>query len=500
MWAVVPLLAAAFALDSTTIAVQIDSAHHEVVITLGPVRLAPPEAHGGESHHEMHHGGPAGPHAPVLYPFHWPVSGWCRGFSIALADSAGRPLPRTLLHHLNVVNFERRQLVHPAYERLLAAGRETEDVRLPSGIAVPLDEGDRLGLLVMFGASEAGAPRLVYATLRLPWTPARRSPRPLAVVPLLMDVGFRAAKTDAFDIPPGRSERSFEFTLPVSGRLLGLGGHLHDYGVALRLEEAATGRVVAELRPRTDGRRVTAMPRKLYGVSGDGLRLRAGRRYRAVAVYESDRAETIPDGAMGVLGGIFAPDGGELPKSVAGDAALAEDAAGLDALRKEPPHSDPASVPPAPVGIVGAQDALLHAVGRAVDESAAADVHADVGDRSAAAGEREDVARLEGVELPLDRAAALRLVGAAAREENAVLRVGVLDEPGAVEAVAPLPFAAELIRLPHHLGRGRDDGVGEGERRGSRGGIPGAGRPAARRRVAGAEPADRVRRREWRRG
>jgi hypothetical protein len=499
MWSIVPLIAAALALDSTGIAVQVDSARREVVIRLGPVHLAPPGPPGSEGHHGMHHGAPAGSHAPVLYPFRWPVSGWCRGFSITLGDSAGRPLPRTLLHHLNVVNFERRQLVHPAYERLLAAGRETEDVRLPSGIAVPLAEGDRLGLLVMFGASEPGAPGVAYATLRLPWAAARQSPRPLAVVPLLMDVGFRAAKTDAFDIPPGRSERSVEFTLPVSGRLLGLGGHLHDYGVALRLEEAATGRVMAELRPRTEGGRVTAMPRKLYGVSGEGLRLRAGRRYRAVAVYESDRAETIPDGAMGVLGGIFAPDGGELPRSVAGDAALAEDAAGLDALRQESPHSDPATVPPAPVGIVGAQHALLHAVGRAVDESAVADVHADVGDRSAAGGKREDVARLEGVELPLHRAAPLRLIDAAAREENAVLRVGVLDEPRAVEAVASFPFTAELVRLAHHVRRGRDHGIGEGERCRSRGCVV-PGRSATQRRVAGAGAADRVRRRERRHG
>jgi hypothetical protein len=45
----------------------------------------------------------------------------------------------------------------------------------------------------------------------------------------------------------------------------------------------------------------------LYGVLGRGPHLKAGRPYRLVAVYEGSPADSIR-GAMGLMGGIFAPD------------------------------------------------------------------------------------------------------------------------------------------------------------------------------------------------
>lgn len=100
--------------QSTTdpgVSVRVDSSRHEVLVVAGPFRLS-----GGTGHHD--HSG----HAAVLLPFRWPVGGWLRGVAIEVSDSQGRPLSRRLLHHLNVVNLERRQLVQPAYERLLAVG------------------------------------------------------------------------------------------------------------------------------------------------------------------------------------------------------------------------------------------------------------------------------------------------------------------------------------------------------------------------------------------
>src|SRR2546426_683140 len=48
-------------------------------------------------------------------------------------------------------------------------------------------------------------------------------------------------------------------------------------------------------------------PTKLLALRGEGLRLKAGRRYRIVAVYDNPTADTIP-GAMGIIGGLFVPD------------------------------------------------------------------------------------------------------------------------------------------------------------------------------------------------
>jgi hypothetical protein len=307
------------------LAVRVDSARHEVVLEAGPFHLARAAAHA--AHDRVHHGEQ---HQQIVLPFEWPIDQWCHGFAIELTDGAGRPLPRMLIHHLNVVNFERRQLIHPAFERLLAAGRETDDVRLPGGIAVPLARGDRLALLLAWPAGVADAPDEVHLRLRLPWVSPRRAPAPLAVIPLLIDIGYEAGASDAYDVPPGRSTRTLEFTLPVSGRLLGIGGHLHDHGELIRLEEVESGRVIVELRPHLRDGHVTGMPRKLFGARGDGVKLRAGRHYRATAVYEHGEPGLLRDGAMAVLGGIFAPDDPRaLPRARGQDDDLAQDAASL---------------------------------------------------------------------------------------------------------------------------------------------------------------------------
>jgi hypothetical protein len=52
---------------------------------------------------------------------------------------------------------------------------------------------------------------------------------------------------------------------------------------------------------------VTGVSHGLYGILGRGPHLIAGRQYRLVAVYQGSPADSIR-GAMGMMGGIFAPD------------------------------------------------------------------------------------------------------------------------------------------------------------------------------------------------
>src|SRR4051812_19085955 len=111
--------------------VAIDSARGIIVITVGPVDIPA--------------GVPYNEHvAPAPIDVAWPVSGWIRGFRMDLVDSCGRVLPREMLHHAGVVNADRRQLVSPAAERLIAASRETEEVQLPASMGVPLTLGSHL--------------------------------------------------------------------------------------------------------------------------------------------------------------------------------------------------------------------------------------------------------------------------------------------------------------------------------------------------------------------
>ena len=287
-----------------TVSVAIDSARHEVTITAGPydlVNMPPMENHGmmdlGASHD-----------TPVLR-FDWPVEGWLRGFRIELVDRNGRAVPRHVMHHMIMVNFARRQLLYSAAERLLGAGTETEDANVPKTIGIPLTPGMDLGMYVAWHNDTGADLEGVMLKVSMQWTPRNQNPRPANAMPIYMDVNLTVGGTNTYDVPAGRSEKAHEFSLPVGGRLLGVSGHMHDYGMLVRLEDVASGKVLTrvETKREKDGK-VIGMGRKLFGVTGDGLKLEAGRRYRVVAVYDNPTGETLVNGAMAHMVGLFVPD------------------------------------------------------------------------------------------------------------------------------------------------------------------------------------------------
>ena len=323
MW-VVPLLSVLLfqTLPDPAVSVRVDSSRREVIVAAGPFTV------GGGGHHEH------SSHGVILLPFRWPVGGWLRGAAIEITDGHGKRLSPGLLHHLNIINVERRQVVQAAYERLLAVGQETGDLMLPAGVGVPVADQSRLALLVAWDHMAPGDLGAVDLKIRFRWLPSNTVPQPVAVLPFPLDVGFDAATSDAYDLPPGPSERQFEFTVGPAGRILAIGGHLHDHGVSIRLEESGSGKVLVELRPEIDrAGRVISMPTRIPGASGDGILLRAGRSYRVVARYDNPTGGVLVDGAMGLLVGIFAPDRPDLKMwSADGVAELAVDAHALAAF------------------------------------------------------------------------------------------------------------------------------------------------------------------------
>ena len=328
MFASLLLLPALFITDQPPFTVRVNPGRHEVTLTLGPMHLAGSAP--GEGHGAMHHGG----HGFPLVRFDWPVSGWIRGFRIRITDAGSRPLSRRLLHHLNLLHLERRQLVEPVYERTIALGQETEDALLPASIGVRIETGTEMALLTAFANEAGGDLHGVTLELVVIYLPANTVPRPREVRPVAIDLGFRPGETDAFDVGPGRTVRERDFVLPTGGKLLGIGGHLHDYAESIALMDLTSGKTLFELRTRADSSgKVSGVERKLFGIRGDGLRLRAGRTYRVVAVYRNPLGHTLVDGGMAVLAGIFAPDvAADWPVLDKSDKVFLADLAGLDRL------------------------------------------------------------------------------------------------------------------------------------------------------------------------
>src|SRR3954453_24255377 len=118
--------------------VTIDSAKHEVVIVAGPYHLPNMPRMGKDGMMMMDHG--MG-HDEIVNRFDWPVDGWMRGFAWSVVDAKGQPIERRLMHHMIMVNFDRRQITYRAAERLMGAGSETEDVTVPKTIGVPMKKG-----------------------------------------------------------------------------------------------------------------------------------------------------------------------------------------------------------------------------------------------------------------------------------------------------------------------------------------------------------------------
>lgn len=301
------LVAGLFALAALTsdpvARVVVDSARHEVTVIAGPFHVAamPP----GMKHEDMEM---MNDHNTPLIRFEWPVAGWLRGFRIEVEDANGKSIDRRLIHHLIGVNFDRRQLLYPAVERIFGIGRETEDMYVPKSIGVPMTAGLKLGMYMAWQNETGVDLDNIQIKVMLAYSPPNLNPRPVSALPLYMDVNLTVGGTNTFDVPSGKSEKAWEFTMPLDGRLLGYSGHLHDFGTGVRLEDVATGKVLGTVKSTlaADGK-ITKISRALPGVGGDGVRLRAGRKYRVVGMYDNPGAP-IPKGAMAHITGIFAPD------------------------------------------------------------------------------------------------------------------------------------------------------------------------------------------------
>jgi len=222
-------------------------------------------------------------------------------------------------------------LLAPIVNRVLAIGRETKPASLPRAVGYPVALGQRLGIFTGFHNPTDKGYDAAYMRLVITYTPASASPAPRSVYSLWFDAKLEPGMQTDFDLPPGEFTKSQDFTTPIAGSVLGLGGHLHDYGVRLTLEDRTTGAILYDVAAVADsGGHVLEVPSKLY--LQQPLRLEPGHVYRITAYYNNPTGQTIPDGGMGTIGGAFVPDEGqEWPALDTSDPQYVADLRGLEA-------------------------------------------------------------------------------------------------------------------------------------------------------------------------
>jgi hypothetical protein len=285
--------------------VLLDPGAHRLVIELPPVEV-PAAGRGGEAMVGL-------PLCQVLVP----VNASLHSSHVEVSDESGRLLPQELLHHFNLSDPDHRELFLPIGLHLFAASRETPAITVPQLLfGLPLARGQRLIAGAMLANTSNVAYHSVHVRLVLRYVPGGR-PWPLfRTYPWAIDVQYPLGRpptgSKAFDLPPGRTERFWEGSPAIPGTILGLGGHMHDYGVSLELKDVTTGTVLWRGAPVTDaaGRVLTFPLARFYNWRRLGVRVFPTHRYRLTAVYENRTGRYIRDGGMGAVAGLFVPDRG----------------------------------------------------------------------------------------------------------------------------------------------------------------------------------------------
>lgn len=279
--------------------VTVDRRLGELTIELPPVDLP-----AGTGHHSLNN-------QPSVSLAELPVAGAIYGFRTELVDEAGRRLSPELIHHFNVLDPTRRELFLPIAQRVAGAGKETGAVLLPKLLfGAPFAKGATVVASAMLHNPTSVSYRGVRTRLVLAYVPEKR-PWPLfRSFPWQLDVGFPVGDK-AFDLPPGRSERSYEGSPAIPGKVVAIGGHLHDYGVRIEFSDATTGEMIWRAEPVRDARQdVRAIPiGKLWGLTHIGAPIVPEHRYRVRVVYDNPTGKVLPQGGMGVVAGLFVPDG-----------------------------------------------------------------------------------------------------------------------------------------------------------------------------------------------
>ena len=235
-----------------------------------------------------------------------PSDRWLHGYRIDIIDAQGKPVPLNVLHHISIVTPDSRELFSPLMMRVAAAAVETGEVRIPRSIGMPLKRGSTLNFNGMLhnpsntGYSGVRIRFHLYTTSKL-WNPDAIAAFPFHV--------HATPPTESweFDVPPGRSVHSWEGSPSAGGKLVGLGGHMHQYGVSVSLTDVTDDKVLYEgMANRAPDGNVLSITRS--ELTPKSVRIRPDHVYRVTAVYDNPTAQTILKGGMGIVAGMVIPE------------------------------------------------------------------------------------------------------------------------------------------------------------------------------------------------
>ena len=278
---------------------KIDDTAHVITLREGPMNLPA---------HTDHHKAAQPPDQTWTVPF----DGWLLGYTPRLVDAAGAAVPGTLLHHTAFWNVNRSDfLCKNKEEHIYGAGSEMNVWPAIPGYGYHVQKGDQIRIETMVYNPTANDYPSVWLEVAIQFMPLLAAGEKAAAVrnvyPAWIDV--QECGGSGYTLLEGKSTKTGVITVHYSGALLGVGGHLHDYGRQLLLRDAATGKEIAKLDARVDEQgHLLSTPIMTFYETG-GYALHSGDKLEVTATYDNPTGQEIPDGAMGIMVGYFLPEG-----------------------------------------------------------------------------------------------------------------------------------------------------------------------------------------------
>lgn len=267
-----------------------DEAGHVLTLRLGPLNLP---ANAGMNVAQA-------PDLNMTVPF----DGWFTGYRPSLVNENGEPLPNRLLHHVAVYNLARADfLCSSKPEHIFGAGGEMTNWPMTPGIGYRVEKGDKIRVGTMFHNPTAINYPQVYLQVKIEYQALDAGgPQLKNVYPAWIDV--KECGNSGYDLNPGLNVTSGKFTLQYTGVLVGLGGHLHDYGQELDVVNESRhkeDKIKAELDAQG---RIIKIPVHMFP---SGFALAKGEVIKVTATYDNPTGKPLRDGAMGIAVGYFLP-------------------------------------------------------------------------------------------------------------------------------------------------------------------------------------------------
>jgi hypothetical protein len=275
---------------------QVDATSHTITLRVGPINLP-----ANTNHRNM----------PQPADMTWtiPIDGWLLAYTPRLVDGNSEVVPGKVLHHVAFWNTSRSDFLCPnKEEHIFGAGSELTNWAEMPGYGYRVQKGDKIRIETMVHNPWETPYSNVYLEVKIPYTDSGDSAATAkikSVYPAWMDV--ESCRDSGYDLKAGKSETIGSVKVKYDGVLLGVGGHLHDYGRQLVLQDTTRNETVVTLDAKVnENGELLSIPVVTFFDKG-GYKLASGDELKITATYDNTTGKLLPDGAMGIVVGYFVP-------------------------------------------------------------------------------------------------------------------------------------------------------------------------------------------------